>query len=522
MQGGLGGGRRMRGGGRTALFLWSAIFALSTPASAARLLLFPIEGRPDWAIPFYNALKAALMREGRFEVMDFAPESPIILRALMQRGLSPEEIAAARADPSRRIPVARRLGMDGAVWGEIGRRALRVFVADVRRERTRRIEFAILGEPTAFLQKLARQAVDRIEDIFPKPSGEPEAAPARPTKEQRAKAAELVKKAEGELKAGNPQEAVKLLYDALALDSTLLKARLLLSEAYEKMGRLNDALAMARMAALMSPKDPQLQCKVAELAMRTGNWEEAERAFTKALLLKPDDPFILKKLADFYMERGRPREAAEALRKVCRREPKDVEAKRALVEALIASGRSGEAVGVLREIAALRPKDPAPRVRAAVLLAQEGKHEEALAELAKAEGERVFLSKEDYLALMASMDDELVDILEGVRKAIEDLGRGAITREECFEIVSELLRRSERLVQLVGRLEVPAEFKEARAHRKLAHALTLQAMGNFLIYVDTNDLLSYHRAVVERDQAIKERRKARDLEEEIASKRSGG
>ena len=499
--------------------LWGA---LSPLAFSAKLLLFPIEGRPDRAVPFYNALKSALMKKGGFEVMDFAPESPVILRALMQKGLSGEEIAEAKVDPSRRIPVARRLGMDGAVWGEIGRRALRIFVADVRKERVRRIEFAILGEPTAFLKQLAEKVVERIEGIFPKPPQSPVASPDMPTEEQKAKASELVARAEEEMKAGNLRKAVGLLYDALALDSTLLKARLLLSEAYERMGRLNDALAMARMAALMSPKDPKLQCKVAELAERTGNWEEAERAFAKALLLKPDDPSILRKLARFYMKRGRPKEAAEVLRKVCRKEPKDVRAKEELVEALIALGENEEAVAVLREIASLKPEDPSPRVRAAALLAKEGRHEEALAELVKVKGKEIPIPREDYLALVASFDKELVDILEGVRKAVEALGRGAITREECFEIVSELLHRSERLVQLDGRLKVPGEFKEARAHRKLAHALALQAMGNFLVYVDTNDLLSYHRAVVERDQAIKERQRAKDLEEEIASKRLGG
>lgn len=507
---------------RLSPLLGVASLALTAPLSyGANLLLFPIEGRSDWANSFYNTLRKALLRNGSFEVMDFAPESPIILRALLQRGLTSEEIVTAKANPKGRLPAARRLGMDGALWGEVDRKSIRVFVADVRRDRVTKIEFAILGEPTTFFPQLAEEVVNRIASLFPAVSKVEPGTPREPTEEEKERASQLVKQAEHELNSGNPQEAVKLLFDALALDSSLLRARLLLSEAYEKMDKLNDALAMARIASINAPKEPEIQLRVAKLAMHTGNWEEAERAFTKALLLKPDDPEILLNLADFYMKRERPKEAVVALEKVCKSRPKDVRAKKALVEALISSGNRGRAVEVLKELASLSPEDPSLRVRVAVLLAEEGRHGEALGELVAAPGEKISLQPEQHVALVASLDDELVVILEGVRKVLEELTRGTITREEGFEVVLELLHRSERLAHLSERLSPPASFKEAFARRKLAQALSLQAMGNFLIYIDTNDPLAYHRAVVERDQAVKERAKARELEKEAISKRPG-
>ena len=42
-----------------------------------------------------------------------------------------------------------------------------------------------------------------------------------------------------------------------------------------------------------------------------------------------------------------------------------------------------------------------------------------------------------------------------------------------------------------------------------------------MVYIDTNDLVAYHRGVVERDQAIKERERARELEGKAAPA-SGG
>ncbi len=485
---------------------WAFLLLLfAPPCLSATMLVFPFEGRPDWASAFADAYKDALRVVGDFEVVDFSLESPIIRRAVAQKGLKPEEIAEAMAIPEKRPQAARRLGFDAATWGEVREEGVVVFVAEAATGKVHKFEFPVLGDIEPFLERLATRAARRVKDALPSLLSE---------EEKRRKAEELLRQGEVVFRGGDPLGATRFFHDALALNPKLMRAHFLLSEAYEKAGKLADALAAARGAAEVDPRNPRAHLRVAELAIKLGKWDEAEKAFNRALSLKPKDPQILQAYADYLLKRNRPAEAAKVLRKVCALKPKEKEPRRLLAEALVKAKREMEAVEVWRELARLYPKESEPKVKAAVLLSKVGRHAEALDELAKTGEGKILISAEDYSALLSAFDKELTEIMNKARSAIIGLQRGQVVREECYEVLTEVMARAERLRLLSRKLEAPAPFAEARAHRRLAYETLGQALLHFLAYVDTNDPVMYYRGTVEWVEVINEVKRAREMEEE--------
>lgn len=122
-----------------------------------------------------------------------------------------------------------------------------------------------------------------------------------------------------------PDVASDFLRQALQLDPELIEARMELSDAYLKMGRLNDARSEIETARSVAEDDPAVRICNARLLREMGKTDESIAELNIAIMLDPEGSDARIALAEIFESHGQLSEAADQYRRVIALRPSDVD-----------------------------------------------------------------------------------------------------------------------------------------------------------------------------------------------------
>jgi tetratricopeptide (TPR) repeat protein len=201
---------------------------------------------------------------------------------------------------------------------------------------------------------------------------------------------------EARLRSGQPAEAVKLLEKAVSLDSRARTAHHLLGQAYQALGRKDDAeleLALGRnptdgpmpdtWSGMAAEHIHLLQSEIqmaGELADE-GHPREAIEILAKAFVEHPDNVSLMNQLAIILIKSGQPNKAYAVLEQALQKDPRSVPALVTLSFCYEKLEKHDKSLAVAEQAIALAPNIAQPHIaKANTLLAME-RDDEALAAL---------------------------------------------------------------------------------------------------------------------------------------------
>jgi tetratricopeptide (TPR) repeat protein/ADP-heptose:LPS heptosyltransferase len=163
--------------------------------------------------------------------------------------------------------------------------------------------------------------------------------------------------------AGQYQESVRLLGEALALKPDDLEALNSLVESYMCQGQIEPASRCLQRLAELQPQSAEAYHRLGKSQERLGEWVAAMASYERALALQPDSPDLHSGLARLQTKQGAFREAAESCQRALALDPNNHELYLQLGNALTDLGSYGAAVEALRRALTFKP-DSAPAVYA--------------------------------------------------------------------------------------------------------------------------------------------------------------
>jgi len=217
----------------------------------------------------------------------------------------------------------------------------------------------------------------------------------------------LLQKAESLADGGRHAEAVALLEPLVRRRPNNLRAWEVLSESYQALGRLDQALASYRQEAAIAHRKVEANVGIGSILLEMGKVSEAEEAFTRALTEDPQShravfgmaalrarqnrsdealrlfrqsaelgrgvntSMALFNIGAIHYAAGRASEARRAMEEALAIDPANVRAARSLAEILRQAGRRKPAIEVLRRAIDLRP-DAEALVALGQMLAEDG------------------------------------------------------------------------------------------------------------------------------------------------------
>ncbi len=172
---------------------------------------------------------------------------------------------------------------------------------------------------------------------------------------------------------------------ALKLDQTLAEgpARLALGQALARAGDLEGAMVELRRAAVLAPRDAQVQVELGNTYAAAGNLGAATEAFEAAVAIDPQIRGVRPKLAwaraSALRGRGDLDGALRSYREALELEPNLTEARLELATALAARHDLEGAATELQTFLQQRPTDPRGYVFLARVFAEQGHRDQAIA-----------------------------------------------------------------------------------------------------------------------------------------------
>ncbi len=148
-------------------------------------------------------------------------------------------------------------------------------------------------------------------------------------------------------------------------------------------GRLEEAIQLARQAAQQYPQSSTLQQMLGAALFRSGQKDEARRAFERAITLDPKVPQNYYNLALVELSDKRYGEATTALRSFLKLEPDNALAHLLLGRALHNQNQTLPAIAEFRRALELAPRLPLAHYHLGFAYQSQGKLDEALAEYRK-------------------------------------------------------------------------------------------------------------------------------------------
>lgn len=143
--------------------------------------------------------------------------------------------------------------------------------------------------------------------------------------------------AQSTLAAGNPQEAIRLYQTVIELDPSSPSKRVRLAELYSREEMIDEAVEQFRHCA--------------ELLLEQGRREDYVKVGERLLFHRPEQHDVVRQLSRAYLELGESRRALIKLNTLLQAEPADVEGLELLGETFLALGKLGKAVSVMVELA---------------------------------------------------------------------------------------------------------------------------------------------------------------------------
>lgn len=138
-----------------------------------------------------------------------------------------------------------------------------------------------------------------------------------------------------------------------------------------------EALPHYRRALGLAPYRTDIRLRVAQLLMRTQEYEEAARHFERCLVEDPGNPGVLVGWGKCLNRRGEPDAAREQFLRALEHDPRHFDARLAIGQWEQAAGRNKEALKWLKAVCEERPHDTEARYALARVLQAEGRSEDA-------------------------------------------------------------------------------------------------------------------------------------------------
>lgn len=498
--------------------------ALSAPARPIVLVFETSQGEGAsrlMAAAATKAIRTYLRETQRVEATIFDRESPAVTRAILDKKLTPDQVASYSTEPERR-KVAEILGFPYACGSEITLKdqavAIKIWVAraggraDERWEATGQATSSGAGEmdinntvqsaASGAVNSVARRAFAALPVVSqPDPSvegasgaiePEPTAGGSVPT------AADLASDAERNLKAGNIALAIQQYGRAVDADPTNPALRLKLAEAYSARGMYDEADSQIQKAQRYGASEEAVEAARERLKkLRAGEDAEEgsqpkpvkpaeparkEEPVTSFVMSKPD-PAVAKILeGDKLWGQGKPDEAADAYREAIKLNPRDW---RAWERLAVVNASMSLFVESRRALESLRQVQPSPNPRTI---------------------------ESRYDMLRKAFDKHFNALLNQYDENAKKFADKSIARENYYNEAKGLALRLEAMAKFLDTIDVPESRKAANTRRSLACGLMAQAAASLTDFLETNSSTAKANAAVFASQARKELMEAEKLE----------
>lgn len=507
-------------GGRIVL-VFVAVALLANCAGAARPIVLVFEPKAGEGADHMligsaaKALRNYLRETQKVEATLFNRESPAVNRAVIEKRLTPDQVANYANDQDK-TKVAEVLSYDYACGSELSEKdgsvTLKIWVArvgggkDSRWEATgaaattgttdRDTDNAMQSAASAAVNNIARRAFADLEMVAqsePVKGNETNALSTDQPQQTKPSADQYVSEGDKSLRTGNIALAIQLYTRAVDADPTKPALRIKLADAYMARGMYEEAeseltraeKAGAEATSLAGARDRLTKLRNgAEIKLPEQTEPTAQDTPPPgSIVMSNADPSIQKILeGDKLWNDGKLDEAADAYKESAKLNP--------------AEWRAWERLAI---------------VDASMALFAESR--KALDELKKAQptpGEETVQNR--YEMLRKAFDTHFNALLSHYDTRALDFANGKITREIYYSDANGLALRLESMAKFLDALDVPAIKKPANTRRSLACGLMAQASSSLTDYLETDSKTAKENASVFAAAARKELQEAIKLD----------
>jgi arylsulfatase A-like enzyme/Flp pilus assembly protein TadD len=177
---------------------------------------------------------------------------------------------------------------------------------------------------------------------------------------------------------GHPAAALAAARKAVAVGPKNDRARLQLAAVLKQRGDVDEAAAELRQALKLQPKNAEAETQLGFVLARQGKLEEAVQSYRRALAVDPGSPEAHAYLGSALAAQGRWDEAIPHLETALQAKPENAELHDRLGMALRETGRADDALGHFREAVRLGPRLAMAHYNLGRALKQQGKLDEAV------------------------------------------------------------------------------------------------------------------------------------------------
>lgn len=463
-----------------------------------------------------KALRAYLRDTGRIEVALFERESPTVLRAIMDKQLTADQVASY-SSRAQRLEVAQVLQYSYAAGAEISVKDsvvhVKLWIGQVDGGKrgswettgaaasggasARDLDNAVQSATSAAVREIERQALSTLPRAASTDAFAPTNSDVPSVQTKALTAADYAAQAEASIQAGNLALAIEQYSQAVSEEPSNPSLRIKLADAYALKGlykEAEDTLGRAAMvgadAALIAAAKSRIeQLKSGKAASGASTPDKATTPPPTAAddtTSKPANPAaaaVAKMIeGDKLWNEGKQDEAAEAYRDSIKLNPGDWRAYERLAAVNAQMSLFAESRKALEQLNKLQPEPDAKVVSIR------------------------------YELFRKAFDHHFGDILRKYDSDTAGFNKQSITREAYYNSIKALAARLESMAKFLDVLTVPPEKKPANLRRSLACGLLAQAATNLLDYLESNSEEARLNATVFADQARKETETAAKLE----------
>lgn len=331
-----------------------------------------------------------------------------------------------------------------------------------------------------------------------------------------------LQQARAALDANKTEEARAAAQQALALDSTLVEAHLLLGDATKKSDPTGAAAAYQLALGKNAAGDGEVWARIAVARAEGRNWPGALEAARKALELRYDSAALRQAMAlaqfgraELFREAGRMDSAdsaeAEARDHIDRARalaPDDPATTRVLASYLVSQRQFRAALQSLDAMASRYPDDVEVQTMYATALTERGGRDaDAFAAWARVwqinNTETAPLSARYYRRISEGFDEYVSELAKEAAQLTSGVSAGTVPREEGLLRIQRMnndMQRAEAAIKMMQPSSRSADAAHAR--RVFAADLLGQALDQHRVFVETGDEIYRGRATDLHRQAI--------------------
>lgn len=309
---------------------------------------------------------------------------------------------------------------------------------------------------------------------------------------------------------GDYDGALLLLRDlAESLDGDarlhLLRAKVLLA-----IQARAEAMAALERAVALDPTLVEARVWLARLQAEQGLWQAAVEQYELALVAEPANHEALLGLARVYRDHGHRRKAIDLLTAAVESGQADANTLVLLAELHAAEGELEVAQRLLVQAASLSTGERTAEIleRLGDLYAQRRLHREALScyqRAAEISPSRASMVQRRYLEVMAAADSSVSDALTAGWSVFRDYVDSQLgERELVFRALSGVRAQVEEALQFADSVTPPEALRAEHARRQYAYSLAVEATVAALSYLDLGEAEMKTRAELRHQDAVAE------------------